>query len=157
MMFKGDFSPVLSKHSKNFNLVDALSIGVDRIQRGFEPLQRSISTGEPTSFPRTMPRLIIYEAFVEGKTCGPPRLINASTSISSTLKYEEFKEATLWTLSNAFTSAFKDLKAFQQFRQPEARLHFSTATTGRSRRDMEEYEFFPDELRSNTQALQPRT
>jgi hypothetical protein len=34
------FSPVLAKPSKSFNLIDTLSVGVDRIQRNFEPLQR---------------------------------------------------------------------------------------------------------------------
>jgi hypothetical protein len=30
MAFSGDFEPVLAKHSKNFSLQNALSIGVDR-------------------------------------------------------------------------------------------------------------------------------
>ena len=38
MAFRGDFTPVLAKHSKNFSLVDALSVGVDRMQRNFEPM-----------------------------------------------------------------------------------------------------------------------
>src|SRR5436190_10351931 len=42
MAFHGDFTPVLAKHSKNFSLVDALSIGVDRMQRNFEPMQNQI-------------------------------------------------------------------------------------------------------------------
>lgn len=33
----GDFTPVLAKHTKSFNLIDTLSVGVDRIQRNFEP------------------------------------------------------------------------------------------------------------------------
>ena len=33
----GVFTPVLAKHTKSFNLVDTLSVGVDRIQRDFEP------------------------------------------------------------------------------------------------------------------------
>jgi len=37
------FTPVLAKHTKSFNLVDTLSVGVvDRIQRNFEPLQRQV-------------------------------------------------------------------------------------------------------------------
>lgn len=35
-------TPVLAKHSKSFNLVETLSVGVDRIQRNFEPLQRKV-------------------------------------------------------------------------------------------------------------------
>jgi hypothetical protein len=37
-----DFTPVVAKHTKSFNLVDTLSVGVDRIQRNFEPLQRQV-------------------------------------------------------------------------------------------------------------------
>jgi hypothetical protein len=36
------FTPVLAKHTKSFNLIDTLSVGVDRIQRNFEPLQRQV-------------------------------------------------------------------------------------------------------------------
>jgi hypothetical protein len=32
----GIFTPVLAKHTKSFNLIDTLSVGVDRIQRNFE-------------------------------------------------------------------------------------------------------------------------
>jgi hypothetical protein len=31
---------VLAKHSKNFSLQDSLAIGVDRMQRNFEPMRR---------------------------------------------------------------------------------------------------------------------
>jgi hypothetical protein len=44
MAFAGDFSPVLAKHSKRFSLEDALSIGVDRMQRNFEPLRRQVES-----------------------------------------------------------------------------------------------------------------
>jgi hypothetical protein len=35
MAFSGDFTPVLSKYSKGFNLIDTLAVGVDRMQRNF--------------------------------------------------------------------------------------------------------------------------
>src|SRR6202162_5850212 len=40
--FQGDFTPVLAKHTKGFALSDALSVGVDRMQRNFEPMRRQI-------------------------------------------------------------------------------------------------------------------
>src|SRR5260370_5715022 len=43
MAFKGDFEPVLAKHSKNFSLQNALSIGVDSIQRTFKPTVDSVT------------------------------------------------------------------------------------------------------------------
>jgi len=38
----GVLSPVLVKHNKSFNLIDSLSVGIDRIQRKFEPLPQQI-------------------------------------------------------------------------------------------------------------------
>jgi hypothetical protein len=42
MAFQGDFTPVLAKHSRSFSLVDALSVGVDRMQRDFDPMRLQI-------------------------------------------------------------------------------------------------------------------
>jgi hypothetical protein len=39
-----DFTPALAKHTKSFNLVDTLSVGVDRILRNFEPMQRQVES-----------------------------------------------------------------------------------------------------------------
>src|SRR5438128_7484710 len=43
MAFHGDFTPVLAKHTRRFSLQDALSVGVDRMQRNFEPMQRQVA------------------------------------------------------------------------------------------------------------------
>src|ERR1044071_1778823 len=43
MAFKGDFTPLLAKHSKSLNLVDLISVGVDKIQRSFEPLRQQVN------------------------------------------------------------------------------------------------------------------
>ena len=42
LAFRGDYSPVLAKHSKHFSLEDALSIGVDRMQRNFDPMRQQV-------------------------------------------------------------------------------------------------------------------
>src|SRR5258707_5934810 len=44
LAFGGDYSSVLAKHSKRFSLEDALSIGVDRMQRNFEPMRQQVET-----------------------------------------------------------------------------------------------------------------
>jgi hypothetical protein len=36
----GGFTPVLAKHSKSFSLIDRISVGVDRMQRKFEPMRK---------------------------------------------------------------------------------------------------------------------
>jgi len=41
----GVFTPVLAKHSKSFNLIDTFAVGVDRIQRNFEPMRRQDTDG----------------------------------------------------------------------------------------------------------------
>ena len=42
LAFRGDYTPVLAKHSKRFSLEDALSIGVDRMQRNFDPMRQQV-------------------------------------------------------------------------------------------------------------------
>src|ERR1700737_3259707 len=44
MAFSGDFTPVLAKHSKSLNLVDSISVGVDRMQRHFGPMQKQVES-----------------------------------------------------------------------------------------------------------------
>ena len=44
MAFSGDFTPVLAKHSKWLNLVDSISVGVDRMQRNFAPMQKQLES-----------------------------------------------------------------------------------------------------------------
>jgi len=36
------FTPVLAKHSKSFSLIDCVSVGVDRMQRNFEPMRKQV-------------------------------------------------------------------------------------------------------------------
>src|ERR1700739_2161365 len=66
MAFQGDFMPVLAKHTKHVNLVDILSIGVDRMQRNFEPMRKQIDTWKQSCLNDEAAKLIIYRAFSEG-------------------------------------------------------------------------------------------
>jgi hypothetical protein len=38
----------LAKHTKSFNLVDTLLVGVDRIQRNLDPMQRQVESWRQT-------------------------------------------------------------------------------------------------------------
>src|SRR5216683_5759207 len=67
MAFHGDFTPVLAKHSKNFSLLDALSIGVDRMQRNFKPMRQQIEQWQESQIADTTAKLVIYEAFIESE------------------------------------------------------------------------------------------
>jgi hypothetical protein len=55
----GVFTLVLAKHTKSFNLIDAISVRVDRIQRDFEPLQRQVETWRKTKITDETAKLIL--------------------------------------------------------------------------------------------------
>jgi hypothetical protein len=116
MAFHGDFTPVLAKHSKHFSLVDAVSIGVDRMQRNFEPLAQHIELVRQTPLTDEAAKLVIYQAFVEGGLEAPRHLARIVHDNYFRPPHEEFQSRTVWSLSNAFTSAFKELDAIPQFR-----------------------------------------
>jgi len=119
MAFQGEFHPVLAKHSKKFNLQDALTLGVDRIQRNWTPLQQALEQRRNLQLTDDQARLRIYEAFIAGQF--PIKLMKNVDQEFFVPKYDEFKPKTLWSLENAFTSAFKALKPVPQF-QATARL-----------------------------------
>jgi hypothetical protein len=110
------FTPVLAKHTKSFNLVDTLSVGVDRIQRNFEPLQRQVETWRKTQITDDTARLIFYSAFIDGRLEAPRSLLPEVHRLYFEPQYPEFSARTMWSLSNAFTSAFKKLDPVPQFK-----------------------------------------
>ena len=116
MAFAGDFTPVLAKHSKSFSLIDCISVGVDRMQRNFEPMRKQVETWQRSELTDVTAKVVIYEAFVEGKLEAPKHLARTVHDLYFEPKYEEFKPRTIWSLSNAFTSAFKALEPIPQFR-----------------------------------------
>ncbi len=67
MAFAGDFTPVLAKHSKSFSLIDCISVGVDRMQRNFEPMRKQVEAWQRSELTDVTVKVVIYEAFVEGR------------------------------------------------------------------------------------------
>jgi hypothetical protein len=61
-------------------------------------------------------KVVIYEAFVEGKLEAAKHLAKTVHNLYFEPKYEEFQSRTVWSLSNAFTSAFKELEPIPQFK-----------------------------------------
>ena len=120
MAFVGDFTPVLHKHTKNFDLVDSLSVGVDRIQRNFEPLVKQVETWQGRQITNDFARLVIYEAFVEGKLDAPRHLDRTVHARYMDPQFEEFAPRTMWSLSNAFTTSFKEADPIPRFRATAA-------------------------------------
>jgi hypothetical protein len=116
MAFHGDFTPVLAKHSKHLNLVDILAVGVDRMQRNFEPMRKQVEAWKGTRLPDETAKLVIYKAFVEGELDIPKHLARRVHDLYFNPRVEEFASRTTWSLSNAFTSAFKELDPIPQFK-----------------------------------------
>jgi hypothetical protein len=61
-------------------------------------------------------KLTIYQAFIEGNLDVPKHLARRVRDLYFNPQHKEFEPRTIWSLSNAFTSAFKDLDPIPQFR-----------------------------------------
>jgi hypothetical protein len=132
MAFHGDFTPVLAKHSKHLNLVDILSVGVDRMQRNFEPMRKQVERWKATRITDANAKLVIYRAFVQGELDVPKHLARQVHDLYFRPRVEEFAPRTTWSLSNAFTSAFKDLDPIPHFKATAKLASFvERAVTGR--------------------------
>jgi hypothetical protein len=116
MAFSGDFQPVLAKHSKHFSLQNALSIGVDQMQRNFDGMRQQVDTRRDSQLTDVQAKLIIYRAFIESDLEVPKHLARPVHDLYFSPEHEEFQPLTLWSLSNAFTSAFKQLEPIPRFR-----------------------------------------
>ena len=116
MAFNGDFTPVLAKHTKNFQLNKALSSGVDDMQRNFAPMVQSVERWRGDQLSDVTARLVIYRAFVEAELEAPRHLDRVVHELYFNPTMDEFQPRTKWSLSNAFTSAFKELDPIPQFK-----------------------------------------
>jgi hypothetical protein len=116
MAFSGDFTPLLHKHTRNLELRDSISIAVDRVHRGFEPLKQKVQAMKEQFLSEEEVKLIIYRAFLDRSIKGIPRhLMPLVHDYYFHPEHEAFIPRNLWSLSNAFTSAFKKLAPIKQF------------------------------------------
>jgi Domain of unknown function (DUF932) len=116
MAFHGDFTPVLAKHSKHFNLMDAIDIGLGRMQRNFSPMQQQVEGWRQHQLTDGVAKNIIYDAFIGDQLEAPKHLARRVHELYFNPQYPEFASRTMWSLSNAFTSAFKELDPVPQFK-----------------------------------------
>jgi hypothetical protein len=109
MSLSGDFNPLHAKHTKHFDLIEAVSMGVDRLHRGWEPLKQLIDFKRKTILQPDEARVLIYKAFAQHKL--PVSLFKAVSG-----SYEDHDDDSLWGIEQHFTDAFKSLNPLAQFK-----------------------------------------
>ena len=92
------FTPVLAKHSKSFSLIDCISVGVDRMQRNFEPMREQVEAWQRSELTDVTAKVVIYEAFVEGRLEAPKHLARTVHDLYFEPRYEDFRSRTIWSL-----------------------------------------------------------
>jgi len=95
LAFPGDFLPVLAKHSKNFSLQNALSIGVDQMQRNFKPMVEGVELWRGSQLSDVDARLVIYRAFIEGELEIPRHLARSVHELYFNPQHEDFAPRTM--------------------------------------------------------------
>ena len=89
---------------------------VNRMQRNFEPMRKQVEAWQRSELTDVAAKVVIYEAFVEGKLEAAKHFARSVHDLYFEPEYEEFRSRTIWSLSNAFTSAFKELDPIPQFK-----------------------------------------
>lgn len=95
-------------------IVEVISSAVDKAQRHFNPMIRQIDVWKNFNLSDAAAKLIIYQSFIEGDLF-PKHLAREVHSQYFEPQYDDFRPRNMWSLSNAFTSAFKTLDAVPQF------------------------------------------
>jgi hypothetical protein len=126
MAFSGDFQPVLAKHSKHFDLHNALAIGIDQMQRNFKPMSEQIERWREAQISDEFARLMIYRAFIEDKLDAPKHLAKEVHREYFNPELPDFAPRTKWSLQNAFTGAFKLLDPIPMYRATASLGEFFT-------------------------------
>jgi hypothetical protein len=81
-------------------------------------MRKQVEAWQKSELTEVTAKVVIYEAFVEGKLDAPKHLARTVHDLYFYFgpKYEEFRSRTIWRISNAFTSAFKELDPIPQFK-----------------------------------------
>ncbi|HTT23121.1 MAG TPA: hypothetical protein VMG82_29605, partial [Candidatus Sulfotelmatobacter sp.] len=103
-----------------------------RIQRNFEPMKKQVEAWKTTRISDESAKLVIYRAFVQGELDVPKHLARRVHDLYFDPQVEDFAARTTWSLSNAFTSAFKELDPIPQFRATAKLASFLELTTASS-------------------------
>lgn len=120
LSFNGDFFPMSHKHTKNFNLEESVTIGIDKIQRQWNPMKEALDYKRTKELSDTDARVALYDLFTAAKM--PISLFRAThKEYFESPSHDEFKPRTLWSLENSVTANIPRLKPIAQY-EATARL-----------------------------------
>jgi hypothetical protein len=86
------------------------------MQRNFGPLKQQVDDWRAMQLSTASAKLLIYQAFIEEDSGFPKHLARRVHDLYFQPVHEEFQARTMWSLSNAFTSAFKELEPIPQYK-----------------------------------------
>jgi len=115
------------KHTKHLTR-DTIALGVERMSAGSHrdgPTDRRLARARS---PGLACANVIYAAFIGRWDADPKHLAKVVHQHYFAPAYPEFEPRTMWSLQNAFTSAFKNLDPIPQSGRRRARGFFLTAS-----------------------------
>lgn len=111
LAFHGAFAAITrKKHSKNLDLDEVVGIGVDRVQRHFQKTLLDVNAWRGFELSDIRAKSIICDAFIGRGIDAPQHLGKLVHRNYFTPNLPDFDPRNMWSLSNAFTSAFKELE-----------------------------------------------
>ncbi len=79
-------------------------------------MRRQVETWRAQQLTTGTAKLIIYRAFIEDELDALKHLARRVHELYFVPEHEDFQPRTVWSLANAFTSAFKELDPIPQFK-----------------------------------------
>jgi hypothetical protein len=116
------------EHEKNeFHLQHDLHLSVNefsnftklrlgRMQRNFDPMRKQIDGWKQYQLTDGTAKNIIYDAYLDDELALPRHLLRPIHEAYFNPQYQDFTPRTLWSLTNAFTTALKLLDPVPQFK-----------------------------------------
>lgn len=115
LALSGEFVAVAKKHTKHLDVVETLALGIDRVQRRFQPMIAQVDVWKNHALPDIRAKEIMFDAALGGVDM-PARLLKDVAHEYFEPSFDEFKPRNLWSLQNSFTSAFKKLDPIPMYR-----------------------------------------
>lgn len=110
LAFHGEFIAIAKKHTKHVALEEVVGLGVDKVQRHFQKVTAMLDAWRNHELPDANAKAVIYDAFVAGDLDVSKRLAPDVHRLYFEPEHDEFRPRTFYSLSNAFSSAFKTLE-----------------------------------------------